>query len=91
MTIKIEKGIPIPEVYERRGKWSRVFIDMEVGDSFVVTKEMMTGHKTSQSAKASVHHAAKAIGVKIAIRSREAPKDGYGEFRVWLTSKGEAR
>ena len=83
MEIKIDKGVPIPDPKSRGGKWSRVFRAMDIGDSFVVTEDMIAGHKTLNSAKSSLIHAARRDGMKITTRALEIVPGNNGIFRVW--------
>lgn len=65
--IKIEKGIPItPQIHG--GKWKNIFLQMEVGDSIVVSKKEYH----------SLYNCIKRQGMAIVYRAK---KDG--QYRVW--------
>ena len=82
---EIEQGVPLPP--ERRsagrGQVQAFLKSLNIGDSFTFTAE------SSNSACASVRHAAKALGFKIAFRSGE---DSFAVFdAAGLTDKRLAK
>jgi hypothetical protein len=71
MTIKIEKGIPLPERGGRKGGLSDAVRSMDIGDSFVLPLAKRNG----------LAHLAVRLGVKLATR-----KEGADKVRVWRTA-----
>jgi hypothetical protein len=73
MTIKVEKGIPIPARGSNRGS-TYPYKQLEVGDSFYVKG------KTAAKFSASAYNQARKAGIKVTVRNE---KDGV---RVWRTA-----
>jgi hypothetical protein len=70
---KIDKGIPIPdEVWERRKPRIYPWLEMEVGDSFIIETPFY------KSARTSAWYASRRYGVKF--RARRVDNDQY---RIW--------
>lgn len=79
MTIKIEKGIPLPEVRKRQPKspYDEAMKQMEVGDSFVCE-----GVKFN-TVQGTLRRAAKKVGINVTVR-RESEEDvSPVKLRVW--------
>ncbi len=75
MTIEIRKGVPLPERCinnSGKGKWQKLFMSMDVGDSFVVSLE--------KKSMKPLYVAAKNSSVTIAVR-----KEG-DHYAVWRTA-----
>lgn len=72
MTIKIDKGIPLPKQV-RTSKYP--FADLGVGDSFFVP-----GVKAASLGNAAKHHAAR---TGHSYRSRTVTEDGVLGARIW--------
>ena len=89
MEFKIEKDIPLPDPTQRPGIWSRILLEMEVGDSFVVTEEMIGDHKSMNSCRSSIAASGQRIGFKLIFRTLAGAESGSGPFRVWLAEKKE--
>ena len=89
MDFKIEKDIPFPDPTLRPGRWSRILLEMEVGDSFVVTEEMVGHHKTMSSCRSSIAASGQRNGLKLTFRVLPGTENSAGPFRVWLVEKRE--
>lgn len=70
MNVKIEKGIPLPPERAARNAWP--FVDMDVGDSFLV----------DGVSRNTVHVMAYKAGIRLA-RKFSAQKVKDGQWRVW--------
>lgn len=77
MSIKIEKGIPVPESNSCIGR-NRIYpwVEMEVGDSFVYPQG-----KAKNRAWAAAYAASKRYGKKFTARTMED-----GSYRIWRIS-----
>ena len=89
MEFKIEKDIPFPDPTQRPGIWSRILLEMEVGDSFVVTEEMIGDHKSMNSCRSSIAASGQRSGLKLTFRTLAGAESSSGSFRVWLVEKRE--
>jgi hypothetical protein len=87
MDIKIEKDVPLPNPKQHGGKWLRILLEMEVGDSFMVTEEMMGDHKTMESCRSSIAASGQRSGLKLTFRTLAGAINCSGGFRVWLVDK----
>lgn len=76
MSIKIDKGIPIPPNPSGRPTGSKYPLrDMQVGDSFFVA------NTTSQRVCGTMGNLSKRVGIKVAIR--KVTENGVAGVRVW--------
>lgn len=75
-TIKIEKGVPIPDPVRRRQQWEDIFAKMTPGDSFVVP-----GFAHDALAHAKVEYQRRVPGVRFTLRRIDET-----ETRVWRSA-----
>lgn len=68
--VKIDKGIPIPRIRPRNGKWSSTMSTMKVGDSFLYPRK----------SRNNLAWMARNTGISITTR-----KVSDSEVRVWRT------
>ena len=87
MNIKIEKDVPLPNPNQRGGQWLRILLDMEVGDSFMVTEEQIGDHRTMESCRSSIAASGQRSGLKLTFRTLPGAINSSGGFRVWLVDK----